>query len=436
MRLSVEPILSQSTVAQAADQILLPQNTGMLSLPVVDEHGKVLGDISRHQLNNIFMRRFGRELYGARRITQVMNTEPLVVEMSASLEAAAEYVTANIRSPLTEDFILVENGIYSGMGVVLGLLRALQERVAASATRLSDAYGQLKASQAQLVQSEKMASLGQMVAGVAHEINTPLGYVRNNVDMMKSVYFTMRDVMAEQEKLGHLLVDEGADEATLSAQMAKASALMNDLRDSKTLEDTEPLIDDTMFGIDQIKELVLNLKNFSRLDSARTSEANLNDCLDQTLSIAASVLKGTVEVIKRYGDIPLVRCSPSQINQVLLNIITNSAQAIEHKEGKLQLKTEYSDGLVHVSIQDNGKGIAAENLAKIFDPFFTTKPIGQGTGLGLSISFQIVRAHGGTLKVASEVGKGTRFMLSLPLQSVEPNSVPTKPAPEMTAALA
>jgi two-component system, NtrC family, sensor kinase len=119
-------------------------------------------------------------------------------------------------------------------------------------------------------------------------------------------------------------------------------------------------------------------------------------------------------VIKRYGEIPPVACSPSQINQVLLNVMTNAAQAIEHEQGKLLLKTEAEGAWVRVSIQDNGKGISAENLSKIFDPFFTTKPVGQGTGLGLSISYQIIQAHGGTIQVASVPGKGTKFVISLP----------------------
>ncbi|HVT37401.1 MAG TPA: ATP-binding protein, partial [Nevskiaceae bacterium] len=200
-------------------------------------------------------------------------------------------------------------------------------------------------------------------------------------------------------------------------RMAAASALTAELRASGAMDDTPALLDDTLFGVDQIKELVINLKNFSRLDQARNAEASLNDCLEQTLTIASSVLKNRVEIVRSYGDIPRIMCAPSQINQVLLNVMTNAAQAIEHDHGQLLLETSCDGDFVQVGIQDNGKGIAPENLKKIFDPFFTTKPVGQGTGLGLSISFQIIESHGGTISVSSEVGKGTRFVISLPVRA-------------------
>ena len=413
----VQPIAPRVTVAEVADIIQRREYAGLLCLPVV-EHGLPLGTVSRNQLTDIFTMRFGRELYGNRPVAEVMSRKPLLVADDLALETAAQYVAANIGSPISEDFLITRAGQYSGVGVVIDLLGAMQAQVARNAQQLSDAYRQLKSSQTALVQSEKMASLGQMVAGVAHEINTPLGYVRNNVEMVHGVFAQMREMLGEYDKLVRMLTDEGTDEGTdelaLSQLLFKLSSEAHDLEDSKLLQDTEALFGDTLFGVDTIKELVINLRNFSRLDAARMAEVNLNDCLDQTLVIANNVLRNKVEVIKRYGDIPRVACSPSQINQVLLNMMSNAAQAIEHEQGKLLLKTEADGDWVRVSLQDNGKGIAAEHLQKIFDPFFTTKPVGQGTGLGLSISYQIVQAHGGTIQVASVVGQGTRFVISLP----------------------
>ena len=331
---------------------------------------------------------------------------------------------ANIGTPISEDFIITRDGAYAGIGVVIDLLGAMQARVAQNAAQLAEAYGQLKSSQAALVQSEKMASLGQMVAGVAHEINTPLGYVRNNVEMVQGVFGQVSELLGENDKLLHMLTDENADENALGAQIFKLSSEMQDLHDGGLLADTEALFGDTLFGVDTIKELVINLRNFSRLDAAKVAEVSLNDCLDQTLVIANNVLKSKVEVIKRYGEIPKIPCSPSQINQVLLNIMSNAAQAIEHDQGKLLLKTEAEGQWVRVSIQDNGKGIAPEHLKKVFDPFFTTKPVGQGTGLGLSISYQIVQAHGGSIQVASQPGKGTRFVISLPMAANSSTAAP------------
>jgi signal transduction histidine kinase len=421
----VEPITPTTTVTTAADLIQLPQNAAMLCLPVVDGEGRLLGTLSRNQLTAIFLHRYGRELYGARPVTQVMNTEPVAVNIETPLEQAASIVSAGIGSPISEDFAILSDGRYLGMGVVIDLLGAMQARVRQSAVKLSKAYTQLQSSQTALVQSEKMASLGQMVAGVAHEINTPLGYVRNNVEMTKEVFIQLQSVFQQHESLAKLLVDEHADEAALNALLSQVTAATAELKDSQLLEDTLALFEDTLFGVSTISELVVNLRNFSRLDGARLDRVNLNECLDQTLVIASPVLKNKVEVIKRYGELPAVQCAPSQINQVLLNLLSNGAQAIEHGEGKLLLKTEADSEWVRVSIQDNGKGIPPENLGKIFDPFFTTKPVGQGTGLGLSISHQIVQAHGGRLQVASVVGKGTRFLLSLP--RVTPEARPVTP---------
>lgn len=416
LRQSVTALRIDTTVDRAADVFLSPEYAGLLCLPVV-QAGRVRGTVSRHALNKIFLQRFGRELLGGKPVSAIMNPQPLVVPIGTPLEAAVADVTARIGTPLTEDFVIIDaEGQYLGMGVVLDLLGALRLRVERDAAQLADAYRSLKSSQAALVQSEKMASLGQMVAGVAHEINTPLGYVRNNVELMRSLLDDLADKLGEHRRLVALLTAEVPDEAALGAQLAVVDHPLMDL-DAESLEDNRALIEDTLFGVDQIRDLVLNLKNFSRLDQSRLAAVSLNDCLEQTLTIANNVIRNRVEVIKRLAELPAVTCSPSQINQVLLNLITNAVQAMPESGGKLLLKTEADEDWVRVSVQDNGKGIAPEHLPKIFDPFFTTKAVGEGTGLGLSISYQIVEAHHGRLEVASKLGVGTRFVLSLPRQA-------------------
>lgn len=422
--LDIQPLAPSATIAQAADLLLQPVHARMLCLPVVAE-GKIVGSLSRHTLNSVFMHRFGRELYGSRPVSSLMNQSPLRVDHSSSLEAAARHVSANLGSPITEDFVVVDGDRYLGMGVVMDLLSAMQARVEASSAELAGAYARLKSSQAQLVQSEKMASLGQMVAGVAHEINTPLGYVRNNVEMIADIFQQMSAALAGQQALLTVLRDADADAARIQAQMDTAAEALRAFTDPAMIEDANQLIGDSLHGVDTIHDLVVNLRNFSRLDQSRVSAVSVNDCLDQTLSIAANVLKHRVEVIKNYGPVPAIRCSPSQINQVLLNLMTNAAQAIEHDHGKLLLRTEADDHWVRIHVEDNGKGIASEHLQRIFDPFFTTKPVGHGTGLGLSISYQIIEAHGGQIQVKSEPGRGTKFLVHLPRQPAAQSAVDT-----------
>ncbi|UXI68149.1 sensor histidine kinase [Tahibacter amnicola] len=286
----------------------------------------------------------------------------------------------------------------------------LERRVQERTEELSRTLTQLKNSQAQLVQSEKMASLGQMVAGIAHEINTPLGYVKNNILMGKELQQRFLELAEIAEK------QAGSPAAvTADANVAKTIACAQEIRKDQVAEDTTQLATDALYGVEQISELVLNLRNFSRLDEAKVKDVSIHECIDSALNIARNQLKAKVEVIKDYADVPTISCSPSQINQIFINLFNNAAQAIE-TTGKILIKTSYSDGYVHIAVQDNGKGIPKEIISRIFEPFFTTKPVGHGTGLGLSITYQIVQQHNGHIRVASEPGRGTRFVISLPTQ--------------------
>jgi len=287
-------------------------------------------------------------------------------------------------------------------------------RMRANTDELNQAYTQLKSSQMALVQSEKMASLGQMVAGVAHEINTPLGYVQNNVAMGQEIFMQVRNLLADYEALVDKLLDEQASEEQIAAQMQQISAMRADFDAQEMLGEMQGLMVDSLYGIDQISELVLNLKDFSRMDAAATEAVNINACIESALNIGRNVLKNKVEIVKNLADLPKITCDPSQLNQVFLNLFTNAAQAMEDK-GELTIATWFADAAVHISVTDNGKGIAAENLTRIFDPFFTTKPVGEGTGLGLAISHQIIQQHGGEITVESHLGAGTSFHIRLPV---------------------
>jgi signal transduction histidine kinase len=306
---------------------------------------------------------------------------------------------------------------FNSMGQQLKeLIDNLEHKVAERTQQLSKAFKSLKSSQAQLVQSEKMASLGQMVAGVAHEINTPLGYVKGNVETSQDLLTVVEELLQAFEKLYQLLIEEEPNEQALAVQFETVGKLLQTFHEDDVLTDIKELSSDAVHGVKEISTLVANLKNFSRLDQAHEEDVDVNQCIDSVLNIAHNLFKHKVEVKLHYANLPKIICSPSQINQVLLNIITNAAQAIEDK-GVITIKTGFNDKSVQVMIQDNGKGIDKADLNKIFDPFFTTKPVGEGTGLGLSISYRIIQQHKGKIKVTSRVGKGTRFVIMLPLRT-------------------
>ncbi len=403
-------------VNDVADMFMDETHGKLLSLPVLDGERPV-GVISRARMQQVLFRQYGRELFGKKPVTEIMNASPVVIESDMALNEASKTVTERLKFPVTEDFIITEGGRYVGMGAVMHLLNAMEAQLAAQTEDLAAAYKQLKASQLQLIQSEKMASLGQMVAGVAHEINTPLGYVKNNIEMMEMFFDSNRAVVAASNALADVLLAPNSTEQELQERLAALAELRQ--QPSSEADDMLKLFADTRFGVDQISEIVQNLKDFSRLDRATADDVDLNECLDSAVLLARNVLKNRVEVVRQYGALPRISCMPSQLNQVFLNMLSNAAQAIEGP-GRILLKTETEDDWLKITVQDTGKGIPAEVLPRIFDPFFTTKPVGQGTGLGLSISYQIVQQHGGDIRVTSQPGKGTRFTVRLPLAAHVP----------------
>lgn len=415
LTLSIPAVTPAHSLNEVAELFLAPDYKHFLSLPVVRDN-KPVGTISRYQLMDIYLKIYGRDVYGKQPIEKTMNSNPLIMDIAQSIEEASDYITSHVTLPITEDFIVTENGQYKGVGTVISLLNAMKQRVLQRTKELTKAYKALKSSQAQLVQSEKMASLGQMVAGVAHEINTPLGYVRNNIETIQNFFEQSQTLLTAYQNLVTAMTAAEPNLEEIATQTQTVDEFGEIFQNTELIEEMQHIFPDSLYGLDQISELVSNLKDFSRLDQAKLSNVNLNECLESTLVIAKNPLKYKVTVKKEYGDIPRISCSPSQINQVFLNLLVNAAQAIENK-GTILIKTYYDHDYVYVVIQDNGKGIAKEHLQKIFDPFFTTKPIGEGTGLGLSISFQIIEKHGGKIRVASEVGKGTRFTISLPIET-------------------
>jgi signal transduction histidine kinase len=291
--------------------------------------------------------------------------------------------------------------------------QTLEHRVEARTRELSDALKHLKESESQLIQSEKMSSLGQMVAGVAHEINTPLAYVKNSLGQVSDKLPAIGSALDYCEDLLEKL-RAGDDQDGLARAFQQSTAHLEALSEQHVIEELTELVKDGLYGTGQVAEIVANLKDFSRIDRSKVSHSSINDCLNNTLMLAKHQLK-LVTVNKNLGDLPEITCAPSQINQVLLNLITNAVQAMPEERGTLTLTTRTDGDGVAVDVADNGSGIPPDVLSKIFDPFFTTKEIGKGTGLGLSISYKIIEQHGGKISVESTPGAGTKFTVWLPL---------------------
>lgn len=268
--------------------------------------------------------------------------------------------------------------------------------------QLETAYQELTRTQEQLIQSEKMASLGLLVAGVAHELNNPTSYIHSNLEFIEEYAENLASIIKVYSESGHFSDQVDRPNA------AYVESLLQTLRE---------LISSCKEGTERIKKIVLDLRVFSRTDDLGLMAADLHDGLESTLSLLAKEYQNRITVHRDYGNLPRVECYPGQINQVFMNLLQNAAQAIPGR-GEVWIKTETEAEATQVSIhiQDNGIGISESNLARIFDPFFTTKPIGSGTGLGLSISYGIIERHGGKMLVKSKINEGTTLTIKLPVR--------------------
>lgn|SRR5450830_126972 len=270
--------------------------------------------------------------------------------------------------------------------------------------RQDELIHKLEDAQHQLLQSEKMAAIGQLAAGVAHEINNPVGFVNSNLATLKRY---VNDLF--------ILINayEGREDEMLAATRLSIADIKKQVDLVFLREDIGDIFKESTDGLQRVIRIVQDLKDFSHVDEAERQWANLEVGLDSTLNVVSNELKYKVNIIKDYGAVSDIECLPFQLNQVFLNLLVNAGQAIEG-HGTIILRTRQDEKNVWIEIEDSGKGIPVENLDRIFDPFFTTKPIGTGTGLGLSLSYGIVKKHGGRLEVESQVGKGSLFRIVLP----------------------
>ena len=274
---------------------------------------------------------------------------------------------------------------------------------------------QLQQSQQQLIEAEKMASIGQLAAGVAHEINNPIGFVTANMGALKGYLATLFDVIAQYEDSVAAHVHAPAPASASGAALLAHIAALRGAADLAFLQDdAADLVRESMEGLKRVRDIVAALKDFAHVGEDEWRIADLHQGLDSTVNILASELRGKASIEKHYGAMPPVHCMPSQLNQVFLSLLVNACQAIA-QHGVITIRTGVEAGMAWIAIADSGAGIAPEHVSRIFEPFFTTKPIGSGTGLGLSLSYGIVTRHGGRLEVDSRLGAGSTFTVHLPL---------------------
>jgi len=270
--------------------------------------------------------------------------------------------------------------------------------------------GERKVLQSQLVQSEKMASIGQLAAGVAHEINNPIGYIFSNFGALEGYLDKLFEILGAYESAEGCM---GSSDVAASLRRLRESVELDHLK-----EDIPALMRESKQGIVRVRQIVQDLKDFSRVDSSQDFQfSDLHKGIDSTLNIVANEIKYKADVIKEYGLLPDVECLPSQINQVVMNLMVNAAQAMRQQRGRITIRTgaKIDAGCVWIEISDTGDGMEQDVLKRVFEPFFTTKPVGQGTGLGLSLSYGIVQKHHGRIDVESAVGQGTTFRVTLPI---------------------
>jgi PAS domain S-box-containing protein len=272
--------------------------------------------------------------------------------------------------------------------------------------KLEEAYEELKTSQSKILRQEKMASIGQLAAGVAHEINNPIAFIMSNLRTLDKYLQRLTDFIQAQSEVIKSLNDADS--------IKKLKKKRKELKLNYVISDIKGLITESLEGSERVQKIVRELNCFSRMDEEEYRDADINECVESALNIVWNELKYKSTLKKDYGNLSLLKCYPRQIEQIFVNLLINAIQAIE-EQGEIKIKTWEEDGLIWIAISDTGRGIPQESLSKIFEPFFTTKDVGKGTGLGLSIIYEIIQRHKGDITVKSEVGKGTTFTIKIPI---------------------
>jgi two-component system NtrC family sensor kinase len=296
---------------------------------------------------------------------------------------------------------------------------------------LHDSLAKLQQAHTQLLQSEKMASIGQLAAGVAHEINNPIGFISSNLNSLADYSVMLGKALTA---LRTLLQDCLTDGSPAADRVQSVRQLCEECDVDYITADLHKLVEESMEGTRRVRQIVADLRDFSHMDSPDVAEEDVNKLLDKTINVAWNELKYKAEVTKEYGAIPAIRCYGGKLGQVFVNLLVNAAQAIKER-GRITVRTGLAGDHVWVEIEDTGCGIPPEAAGRVFEPFYTTKEVGKGTGMGLHIAYKIIEAHGGKISLRSKVGEGTVFRVELPVAGPsgtpdqETQHEPTAPGP-------
>ena len=356
----------------------------------------------------------GEDQSMAREIVQVNNGRPAAEAFDMEATRGDESTSAllgalnklyGVLSLQNKDLASANRQLESRVAERTAELAAANAKLSTEHTELSALLQQVEKTQGQLLQSEKMASIGQLAAGVAHEINNPIGFVNSNLGT-----------------LGRY-VDDLLRVIDAAAGCEPAAAIAKEVDLSFLREDLAALLTESREGLERVRKIVANLKDFSHVDEAEWQQADLVSGLESTVTVAWHELKYKTEIVRELQALPLVRCIPAQINQVFLNLLVNAAQAIE-KRGTITLRSGSENNQVWIEVADTGKGMNEETRRRLFEPFYTTKPVGTGTGLGMSLSWDIIHKHGGSFDVDSTPGTGSRIRLWLPIEGPAPSPQP------------